>query len=127
VGGTKRSGFGVRPGQSRLAEAHFLLSAADTGDAAVVRVGYLGVIAARRGDTTRARTVADSLAGQQRKWDLGLSEWWRAAIAGSSGSGTQQCNSFVRRGQRPRDGLLAQPSGARVAARYAPFQEMIRR
>jgi hypothetical protein len=67
------------------AEAHFRQTASDTGTSAVARAGYLGVIAARRGDTTRARAVADSLAGQQRKWDLGLSIWWRAAIAAQLG------------------------------------------
>ena len=72
-------------GDDDSAAVHLRRAASDTGDTAVEGVGYLAVIAARKGDAARAQVVADSLAHQTRKWDLGLSLLWRAAIAANLG------------------------------------------
>lgn len=42
--------------------------------------GYLAVILARRGQSARARAIADSLGTLQRKWLFGWNTFWRAAI-----------------------------------------------
>jgi tetratricopeptide (TPR) repeat protein len=109
------------------AEARLRQIKTDTGNAAVSRAGYLGVIAAKRGDTTRARAVADSLANQQRKWDLGLSAFWRAAIMAHLGRRDEALallGEARRNGQSMADWHASRPLWPLRG--YGPFEEMIR-
>ncbi|HEX7124027.1 MAG TPA: serine/threonine-protein kinase [Gemmatimonadaceae bacterium] len=65
------------------AVAHFgraTRSGDNIGDA-----GHLGVALALRGDTLRARAIADSLGGLQRKWLFGAHTFWQGVILGALG------------------------------------------
>ena len=117
--------FDRRNGDS--AAAHLQRPARDTGNAAVTAVGYLGVIAAQRGDTTRARAVPDSLGGQTRKWDLGLSTWWRAAILANLGR-RDEAMQFLGEARRHGQGMINWHSHTALhpLRGYAPFEAMIK-
>jgi hypothetical protein len=114
-------------GNDDSASVHLQRAARDTGNTAVIAVGYLGVIAARRGDITRARAVADSLGGQTRKWDLGLSTWWRAAILANLG---QRDEAMQLLGESRRKGQSMAGWHSHTALRplrgYPPFEAMIK-
>lgn len=47
--------------------------------------GHLGVALALRGDTARARAIADSVSAIQRKWLFGEHTFWQAQILGALG------------------------------------------
>jgi tRNA A-37 threonylcarbamoyl transferase component Bud32/TolB-like protein/tetratricopeptide (TPR) repeat protein len=47
--------------------------------------GHLGLVLALKGDSARARAIADSLGTVKRKWLFGLHTHWRAAILGAMG------------------------------------------
>ena len=117
--------FDRRNGDS--AAPHLQRAARDTGSTAVNAVGYLGVIAAQRGDTTRALAVADSLGRQTRKWDLGLSRWWRASILATLGR-RDEAMQFLGESRRHGQGLLDwhAHTALRPLRGYAPFEAMIK-
>ena len=109
------------------ASVYLQRAARDSGNAAVSAAGYLGVIAAMRGDSTRARAVADSLGGQARKWDQGLSTWWRAAILANLGqrdAAMQFLGESRRKGQSMAD--WHSHTALRPLRGYPPFEAMIK-
>jgi TolB-like protein/tetratricopeptide (TPR) repeat protein len=116
--------FDRRNGDS--AAAHLQRAARDTGNTAVNAVGYLGIIAAQRGDTTRARAVADSLGRQARKWDFGLSTWWRAAILAHLGR-RDEAMQFLGESRRRGQGMDGWHShtALRPLRGLPPFEAMI--
>ena len=59
------------------------LAAADTAN--ITYWGYVGVLAARLGDSTEARRVSDRLAEMDDPYLGGLDTFWRAGIAAASG------------------------------------------
>jgi hypothetical protein len=69
-------------GRLDSAVAHFRQAARGTS---IANTGHLGVALALRGDTARARALADSLGGIQRKWLFGLHTFWQAQILGALG------------------------------------------
>jgi TolB-like protein/tetratricopeptide (TPR) repeat protein len=71
------------------AAVHFARAVPDTSAERVGTVAYLAMIAARRGNSARARTVSDSLAANVRTWDRGRTPFWRAAIASELGERAQ--------------------------------------
>ena len=113
-------------GNSDSAAAHLQRAARDTGSIAVNAVGYLGIIAAQRGDTTRARAVADSLGGQKRKWDFGASPFWRAAILAHLGR-RDEALQFLGAARRAGQGMDAWHvhTVLRPLRGYPPFEAMI--
>ena len=114
-------------GNGDSASAHLQRAARDTGNTAVTAVGYLGVIAAQRGDTTRALAVADSLGRQTRKWDFGLSTWWRAAILATLGR-RDEAMQFLGEARRHGQGMINWHShtALRHLRGYPPFEAMIK-
>jgi eukaryotic-like serine/threonine-protein kinase len=114
-------------GNNDSAAAYMQRAGPDSGDAAVTNAGYLAVIAARRGDSTRALAVADSLAGQQRKYDRGLSMWWRAMILAHLGRRDEAVQLL---GQSYRAGQSKYGWHTHTALRplrgFAPFEELAR-
>ena len=114
-------------GNGDSASAHLQRAARDTGNTAVNAVGYLGVIAAQRGDTTRALAVADSLGRQTRKWDFGLSTWWRAAILATLGR-RDEAMQFLGEARRHGRGMSDWHShtALRPLRGYPPFEAMIK-
>ena len=116
--------FDLRHGDS--AYAHLQRAARETGNTAVIAVGYLGVIAAQGGDTTRALAVADSLGRQTRKWDLGLSTWWRAAILAHLGR-RDEAMQFLGEARRGGQGMVNWHvhTALRPLRGYPPFDAMI--
>ena len=98
-------------GNGDSAAAHLQRAARDTGNTAVNAVGYLGVIAAQRGDTTRARAVADSLGRQTRKWDFGKVRGIAPRSSPLSAAVTRPCSSSAKRGAREQ----AWSTGTRIA------------
>jgi serine/threonine-protein kinase len=114
-------------GNDDSASVHLQRAARVTGNTAVIAAGYLGVTAARRGDSTRARAVADSLGGQTRKWDLGLSTWWRAAILANLGhrdEAMQLLSESRRKGQNMAG--WHSHTALRPLRGYPPFEAMIK-
>lgn len=113
-------------GNGDSASAHLQRAARDTGNTAVTAVGYLGVIAAKRGDTTRALAVADSLGRQTRKWDFGLSTRWRAAILANLGR-RDEAMQFLGEARRHGQGMIDWHShtALRLLRGYPAFEAMI--
>ena len=64
---------------------HLTAALPDTSLAGIGTRGYLAIAYARRGDTTRARAISDSLAGSVREWDNGETPFWRAGILATLG------------------------------------------
>jgi TolB-like protein len=56
-----------------------------TGGTNLEHAGTLGVALALRGDTARARALADSLGALQRKWLFGEHTYWQAHVMGALG------------------------------------------
>lgn len=71
-------------GELDSAEAIFKRWAA-RGSRDVAPHGHLGLVYALRGDSARARALADSLGTAQQKWLFGLNTQWRAVIHGALG------------------------------------------
>lgn len=69
----------------RLDSAALRFMNASTDTTSIANDGYLGLIAAQRGDTARAGAIADSLGRLSRKWDRGESTYWRAAVLAQLG------------------------------------------
>ena len=108
------------------AAVYLRAAARDTGNNAVTAAGYLGVIAAATGDTAGALAVADSLSRQTRKWDLGLSTWWRAAIVANLGQrdlALQLLTEARRKGQAMN--FWHYHTALRPLRGYRPFEDMI--
>ena len=47
--------------------------------------GHLAITLALKGDTTRARALADSIGAENRRWLFGANAYWRAAVLGALG------------------------------------------
>jgi TolB-like protein/tRNA A-37 threonylcarbamoyl transferase component Bud32/tetratricopeptide (TPR) repeat protein len=47
--------------------------------------GHMALTLALKGDSARARAMADSIGSVQRKWLFGAQSWWRGAILGALG------------------------------------------
>lgn len=112
-------------GRLDSAEARFVLAARDSGN--LDPLGYLGLVRARRGDTSGARTIADSLGELQRKWLFGSNTFWSGAIYGALGE-RERAVQLLRRAQK--DGAIMQSwhfhSATDALRGYSPFEEMIR-
>jgi tetratricopeptide (TPR) repeat protein len=94
-----RSKPNANPGPGRLAQegrAFLQLGELDSAEAVfrrwagrggndVAPHGHLGLVLALKGDSARARAIADSLGTVKRKWLFGLHTHWRAAILGAMG------------------------------------------
>ena len=65
------------------------LAGADTARAGIGTRGFLAIASARRGDTTRARAISDSLAASVREWDTGETPYRRAGILATLGEKTE--------------------------------------
>ena len=76
---------------AQLDSATVSLTAAlpDTSLAGIGTRGYLAIAYARRGDTTRARAISDSLAASVREWDTGETPYRRAGILATLGEKTE--------------------------------------
>lgn len=70
-------------GELDSAVAHFN-RATSSGDS-IGDAGHLGVALALRGDTLRARAIADSLGGLQHEWLFGMHTLWQGVIHAASG------------------------------------------
>ncbi len=68
---------------------HLTAALPDTALAGTGTRGYLAIAYARRGDTTRARAISDTLAASVREWDHGNTPHWRAAILATLGEKTE--------------------------------------
>lgn len=68
---------------------HLTAALPDTALAGTGTRGYLAIAYARRGDTTRARAISDTLGASVREWDLGNTPFWRAAILATLGEKTE--------------------------------------
>ena len=94
-----RSKPNANPGPGRLAQegrAFLQLGELDSAEAVfrrwatrggtdVAPHGHLGLVLALKGDSARARAIADSLGTAKQKWLFGLHTHWRAAILGAMG------------------------------------------
>ncbi len=88
--------------------------------------GYLGLLAARRGDRDRARAVADSLGALKRPFILGTQTYWRAVILGALGEREQAVvllRQAIREGQSAPTWHYVEPLASLRG--YAPFEAMI--
>ncbi|MEQ1693701.1 MAG: hypothetical protein ABMA00_20600 [Gemmatimonas sp.] len=68
---------------------HLTAALPDTSRAGIGTRASLAMAYERRGDTTRARTISDSLAGPVREWDFGETPYWRAGILATLGEKTE--------------------------------------
>jgi TolB-like protein/tRNA A-37 threonylcarbamoyl transferase component Bud32 len=73
----------VLVGAEDSAAALFRRARKDTMD--ISHSGWLGVLAARKGDRVRAVAIGDSLQSLPRRWLRGTNLYWRAAILGALG------------------------------------------
>ncbi len=72
-------------GQIDSALAHLQRALPDTSLNGITVAGNLAQIAARRGDSARARAISDSLGARVRKWDYGTTPFVQASIAAELG------------------------------------------
>jgi serine/threonine-protein kinase len=92
----------------------------------LTRVAALALVDAQRGDSSRARLVADSLAGTHPKWDFGQTTYWRAVIVARLGD-KQQAVQLLRdanRQGRPMNTWHADEALAPLRG-YRPFEALI--
>ena len=84
--GSRADAARVYFGAGRWREAHELFTAVLQGAPGSIEAkGYMGVIAARRGDSTEARRMSDELAALDRPFLNGEQTRWRARIAAALG------------------------------------------
>ncbi len=76
-------------GQLDSAIGYLRATLPDTSSAGIGTRAYLAIAYARRGDTTRARAISDSLAMSVREWDNGATPYWRAGILATLGEDTE--------------------------------------
>ena len=108
------------------AAAHFTRALPDTSANAIETIGYLAIVAARKGNDARARAVADSLAAHVPKWDRGRTPYWRAGILAELGDREQAMRLLTtapRLGQQMMDWHSALP--LRALRGYPPFEALI--
>jgi len=111
-------------GNADSAGAHLKLAFPDT---TVGTVSYLAIVAARTKDVTRARAIADSLGTLQRKWDFGLTPYWRAGILAELGD-REQAMRLLQEARQKGQSMSAwhtQPALASLHG-YPPFEAMIK-
>jgi len=79
------------------AESRFRRAKTDTLN--LDAAGYLAFVLLRRGDTTRATAIGDSLGGLRRKWLFGSNTEWHAAIVGALGNKERAVQLLKQAGQ----------------------------
>ena len=111
-------------GQLDSAGAHYQRAAQDSPT--IANAGFLGLIAARKGDTLRARATADSLATLESAHPMGGRDNWRGVILGQLGE-REQAVTLIR--QSAHEGECMAPWHAselyRALRGYPPFDQLI--
>jgi len=79
------------------AESRFRRAKTDTLN--LDAAGYLAFVLLRRGDTTRATAIGDSLGALRRKWLFGSNTEWHAAIVGALGNKERAVQLLKQAGQ----------------------------
>ena len=99
------------------------------GLAAVTRQGMLGVLAARRGDRSRAQHIDSALAGQALPYFKSTPLFWRAqaaAVLGDRDRAVTLLNEALTRGRIPAGTLIHHDLSFESLRDYKPFQELVR-
>jgi DNA-binding SARP family transcriptional activator/TolB-like protein len=113
----------------RWSEAQTLFEELAASDTANVNVrGFLGVLAARRGDADSARAISERIRGLPVHGDLGRDVYWQACIASLLGEPERAVDllreAYVR--GRPFSVLLHRDMDLAPLHDYPPFQQFIR-
>jgi tetratricopeptide (TPR) repeat protein len=111
----------------RLDSAQLWFERAMPDTSRIDAAGYFAVVRARRGDTARARAMADSIGAIQRKWTFGAPAFWRGAILGTVGDkelATQLLARSAREGQSMR-GWRGHPALESLAG-YPSFEQLVK-
>jgi TolB-like protein/tetratricopeptide (TPR) repeat protein len=104
---------------------YFQRARRDTAD--LVSAGALGLIAARRHDSARARAIADSLGQHRRKWDRGASPLWRASILAELGE-REEAVVLLKMARQLGQGMEGWHANLALASLhgYPPFEALIK-
>jgi hypothetical protein len=88
--------------------------------------GMLGVIAARRGDTLHARSIADSLASDGAPSTRGERAYWRAAVVAELGE-HEQAMMLLRESTRAGQSMASwhADEALRSLHGYPPFEQLL--
>ena len=106
---------------------HLTAALPDTSLGGIGTRGYLAIAYARRGDSTRARGISDSLAASVREWDLGATPFWRAAILATLGEKTEAVRLLRTAHQQGQSKASWHFSAALRALRgFSEFEALIR-
>jgi TolB-like protein len=120
----------LETGMPDSAATLFLAVTRDTTAAdsvSLAAAGYLGLAEVARGDTARARTVADSLGALDPQWRFGGHLFWQAAIVGALGDKAGAVD-LLQRAHRAGQGKQSWHYSAALESLhgYAPFSDLVR-
>jgi hypothetical protein len=114
----------------RYGEAETVVQALPaTGIYGVVRLGMLGVLAARRGDRARAKAIGDMLDSLSLPYFKGTPALWRAqaaAVLGDRARAVALLHESIAHGQIPAGSLFHHNPSFVGLRDYPPFRALLR-